>query len=116
MLAAFMDQPCIVTIALFAQGAKQLPVQDLREADDGVKRRTKFVAHIGKELRLSAARALRLVAHAGEFGFLCLALGDVPGTGKHAEGNAPLREVCRGRQRISTQNSARSPDGPAGGP
>ena len=77
VLAAFMDEPCIVAVARFAERAKQLAVDDLGEADHGVEWGAQLMAHIGEELRLGAAGALGLVTGAQDLGLLRLPIGDV---------------------------------------
>ena len=78
MLSAVADMGAVIEIFLASEGAEGLLFHHFGEADDGIERRAKLVAHIREELRF------RLVRRFG-FGFLLEIfvgeLGELPGLG-----------------------------------
>ena len=76
--------------------AERLIANQLREANDGIQRRAQFVAHVGEEFRLGAARRLRTFLGVQKLGLSLHLGGDVP------TGSAVAEECTRRiKQRIS---------------
>ena len=71
ILAAGENVGAIVAVLFRAERAEGLAFHQLREADDGVERRAKLVAHVGEEFGLGA------VGHLGLGLLLVVALGEI---------------------------------------